>query len=81
MFVAGGATIVSFLVLLSMVKTKIGEFKGKRTVFFTRTFLHVRLVSSMGRLFLVIHISLKQWIFKKMQCLFRIIAHSVIANH
>lgn len=31
MFVAGGATIVSFLVLLTMVKTKIGEFKGKRT--------------------------------------------------
>jgi len=28
-FVAGGATIVSFLVLLTMVKTKIGEFKGK----------------------------------------------------
>jgi len=32
-FVAGGATIVSFLVLLTMVKTKIGEFKGNCTVF------------------------------------------------
>ena len=35
MFVAAGATIVSFLVLLTMVKTKIGEFKGKHT--FLRT--------------------------------------------
>ena len=31
MFVAGGATVVSFLVLLTMLKTKIGEFKGKCT--------------------------------------------------
>lgn len=43
MFVAGGAAIVSFLVLLTMLKTKIGEFKGKWT-FFTYVFLHVRLV-------------------------------------
>ena len=35
MFVAAGATIVSFLVLLTMIKTKIGEFKGKHT--FLRT--------------------------------------------
>ena len=28
-FVTGGATIISFLVLLTMLKTKIGEFKGK----------------------------------------------------
>ena len=32
-FVTAGATIVSFLVLLTMVKTKIGEFKGKFTFF------------------------------------------------
>ena len=29
-FVAGGATILSFLVLLTMVKTNIGKFKGKK---------------------------------------------------
>ena len=28
-FVAGGATIVAVVVLLTMLKTKIGEFKGK----------------------------------------------------
>ena len=33
MFVTAGANIVSFLVLLTMVKTKIGEFKGKFTFF------------------------------------------------
>ena len=51
MFVAAGATIVSFLVLLTMVKTKIGEFKGKRT-FFTyniRCFSYARRVSNMVR--------------------------------
>ena len=31
-FVTGGATIISFLVLLTMLKTKIGEFKGKNTL-------------------------------------------------
>ena len=28
-FVTGGATIISFLVLLTMLRTKIGEFKGR----------------------------------------------------
>ena len=28
-FVAGGATVLSLLVLMSMLKTKIGEFEGK----------------------------------------------------
>lgn len=68
MFVAGGAAIVSFLVLLTMLKTKIGEFKGKWT-FFTYAFLHVRLVSSMGRRYLASHCSSKQCISKEMQCL------------
>lgn len=29
MYVAGGATIISMLVLISMLKTKIGDFEGK----------------------------------------------------
>lgn len=28
MYVAGGATIISMLVLISMLKTKIGDFEG-----------------------------------------------------
>lgn len=28
-YVAGGATIISMLVLISMLKTKIGDFEGK----------------------------------------------------
>ena len=28
-FVTGGATVISLLVLLTMLKTKIGEFKGE----------------------------------------------------
>ena len=28
-YVTGGATIISLLVLLTMLKTKIGEFKGE----------------------------------------------------
>ena len=28
-FVTAGATVISFLVLLTMAKTRIGEFKGK----------------------------------------------------
>ena len=39
MFVAGGAAIVSFLVLLTMLKTKIGEFKGKWIILLTPFFM------------------------------------------
>ena len=68
MFVAGGATIVSFLVLLTMVKTKIGEFKGNCTFFFGVQC--VMLIFMQGgfqiwcvRLFLVSHCS-KVWVSK-----------------
>ena len=33
MYVAGGATIISMLVLISMLKTKIGDFEGKYFLF------------------------------------------------
>ena len=41
-FVTGGATIISFLVLLTMLKTKIGEFKGKNTFMIQESVLNNR---------------------------------------